>query len=220
MNLVYKKVQAVVSQFIDSAIPPALHITIPQEMAQRIRRCVPIAGPYLMKEAQVISRNYLNFIHYLLLLVVSQDTVFRILFTHWLDFCKWKGQHQAGELPFDQLQKEIHKDRRSSKSDGQTKWKPRSDSIFSRTSYDGRNDDNWIDDERGSKLMFTLSLYNETGNIYIVRSGKRGKVCKSIYNHEPLHDFFQSNVSHLPYLPEKSKPAMHQKTRFNVTDSI
>jgi phage baseplate assembly protein W len=53
VTLVHKKIQAVVSQFIDSAIPPALQISIPSELAQKIRQWSPTAGTYLIREAQV-----------------------------------------------------------------------------------------------------------------------------------------------------------------------
>jgi hypothetical protein len=149
VTLVHKKIQAVVSQFIDSAIPPALQISIPSELAQKIRQWSPTAGTYLIREAQ--------------------EVVFRVLFTHWLEFCKWKGQYQAGKLPFAELEtEEVQKlQNRTSSRGSVTSWKPRTSSIFSRASYNSRYENLWMDGPSSNKLSFSFSLYCETGQLFV-----------------------------------------------------
>ena len=197
-KLIHKKIQAVVSQFIDSAIPPVLQINIPSELAQKIRQCHPTAGTYLMREAQV--ENYsctaciLLIVLLYLLLTVMQEVVSRVLFTHWLEFCKWNGHYQAGELPFAELEKEeLQKQRRASSSDSIARWKPRTASLFSSVSYNGRHDDLWVDDQSTNRMSFSFSLYCETGQLY-VRNGKAERQLKRIASEVVLDELLQSTT--------------------------
>ena len=56
-SFIQKKAQAIISCFIDSTIPPAIQIDIPQEIADNITDRKFEASPYLFREAQVWERK-------------------------------------------------------------------------------------------------------------------------------------------------------------------
>ncbi|NXP81935.1 RGS22 protein, partial [Ramphastos sulfuratus] len=67
---VQKKITAIIDRFINSAIPPALQIDIPAELAKKILEQRKELGPYIFREAQM--------------------TVFALLFKFWPKFCKFQ----------------------------------------------------------------------------------------------------------------------------------
>ncbi|KAK7502187.1 hypothetical protein BaRGS_00006551 [Batillaria attramentaria] len=67
-SMLSQKITAIINCFIDSQIPPSLQVDLPQEMAERVLDRKYEKSPYLFREAQL--------------------TVFRILFSHWNDFCE------------------------------------------------------------------------------------------------------------------------------------
>jgi hypothetical protein len=65
-TLIEQKIEAIISCFIQSGLPPPLQIDIPPEQADRILEHRDDLGPYLFREAQL--------------------SCFRILFVQWADF--------------------------------------------------------------------------------------------------------------------------------------
>ncbi|XP_064604416.1 regulator of G-protein signaling 22-like isoform X3 [Liolophura sinensis] len=64
------KINAIINCFLDSPIPPSLQVDIPQETADKIIDRKYEKGPYLFRDAQLI--------------------VFRVLFSHWNEFCEYR----------------------------------------------------------------------------------------------------------------------------------
>ncbi|NXR05986.1 RGS22 protein, partial [Semnornis frantzii] len=75
---VQKKITAIIDRFINSAIPPALQIDIPDELAKKILEQRKELGPYIFREAQM--------------------TVFALLFKFWLKFCKFRSDAASGKV--------------------------------------------------------------------------------------------------------------------------
>ncbi|KAJ8032832.1 Regulator of G-protein signaling 22 [Holothuria leucospilota] len=71
-SLIHQKISAIIRCFIDSEIQPGLHIDITPEQADKIIDKRPKEmGPYVFRDAQL--------------------TVFRVLFSHWSDFLKYRN---------------------------------------------------------------------------------------------------------------------------------
>ncbi|KAG8441803.1 hypothetical protein GDO86_010834 [Hymenochirus boettgeri] len=78
---IQNKITAIINCFINSSIPPALQIDIPQEQADEILERRWDLGPYVFHEAQM--------------------TIFSILFKFWPEFCEFRSQLSAEKiLPF------------------------------------------------------------------------------------------------------------------------
>ncbi|KAE8599295.1 hypothetical protein XENTR_v10017130 [Xenopus tropicalis] len=67
---IQNKITAIINCFINSSIPPALQIDIPQEQAEKILERRRDLGPYVFREAQM--------------------TVFSIMFKFWPEFCDFR----------------------------------------------------------------------------------------------------------------------------------
>ncbi|KAG8133831.1 hypothetical protein E2320_011576, partial [Naja naja] len=84
------KITTIINCFINSAIPPALQIDIPQEQAQKIIEHRKELGPYVFREAQM--------------------TIFALLFKFWPMFCEFRGNLiDEAILPCLEREKKIHK---------------------------------------------------------------------------------------------------------------
>ncbi|XP_066480490.1 regulator of G-protein signaling 22 [Tiliqua scincoides] len=68
--IIQNKVTAIINCFINSSIPPALQIDIPEEQAQKIIEHRRELGPYVFREAQM--------------------TIFALLFKFWPKFCEFR----------------------------------------------------------------------------------------------------------------------------------
>ncbi|XP_039383755.1 regulator of G-protein signaling 22 isoform X6 [Mauremys reevesii] len=68
---IQNKITAIINCFINSTIPPALQIDIPQEQAQKIIEHRRELGPYVFREAQM--------------------TIFALLFKFWPKFCEFRS---------------------------------------------------------------------------------------------------------------------------------
>ncbi|XP_064010094.1 regulator of G-protein signaling 22 [Pogoniulus pusillus] len=75
---VQKKITAIIDRFINSAIPPAVQIDIPAELAQKILEHRKELGPYVFREAQM--------------------TVFALLFKFWPKFCKFRSDAASDKV--------------------------------------------------------------------------------------------------------------------------
>ncbi|XP_053415366.1 regulator of G-protein signaling 22 isoform X1 [Nycticebus coucang] len=69
-SVIQKKIKTIINCFINSTIPPALQIDIPQEQAQKIIERRKELGPYVFREAQM--------------------TIFGVLFKFWPQFCEFR----------------------------------------------------------------------------------------------------------------------------------
>ncbi|KAF7246980.1 Regulator of G-protein signaling 22 [Varanus komodoensis] len=69
--IIQNKITMIINCFINSAIPPAIQIDIPEEQAQKIIEHRRELGPYVFREAQM--------------------TVFALLFKFWPKFCEFRG---------------------------------------------------------------------------------------------------------------------------------
>ncbi|KAG8524063.1 Regulator of G-protein signaling 22, partial [Galemys pyrenaicus] len=69
-SIIHKKIMTIINCFINSSIPPALQIDIPQEQAQKIIEHRKELGPYVFREAQM--------------------TIFGVLFKYWPQFCEFR----------------------------------------------------------------------------------------------------------------------------------
>ncbi|XP_054984195.1 regulator of G-protein signaling 22 [Sorex araneus] len=69
-NTIQKKTTMIINCFINSSIPPALQIDIPQEQAHKIIEHRKELGPYIFREAQM--------------------TIFGVLFKFWPQFCEFR----------------------------------------------------------------------------------------------------------------------------------
>ncbi|XP_060133669.1 regulator of G-protein signaling 22 isoform X2 [Zootoca vivipara] len=69
--IIQNKITTIINCFIDSAIPPALQIDIPEEQAQKIIEHRKELGPYVFREAQM--------------------TIFALLFKFWPQFCEFRS---------------------------------------------------------------------------------------------------------------------------------
>ncbi|XP_062987389.1 regulator of G-protein signaling 22 [Elgaria multicarinata webbii] len=69
--IIQNKITTIINCFINSAIPPAIQIDIPEEQAQKIIEHRRELGPYVFREAQM--------------------TVFALLFKFWPKFCEFRG---------------------------------------------------------------------------------------------------------------------------------
>ena len=58
--LILQKIDTIINCFIDSVIPPALQVDIPQEMADNLIHRRKEATPYLFREAQVMWKQEFN----------------------------------------------------------------------------------------------------------------------------------------------------------------
>ncbi|NWI90207.1 RGS22 protein, partial [Pitta sordida] len=76
--IVQKKITAIISCFINSAIPPALQIDIPPEQAKKILEHRKELGPYIFREAQM--------------------SVFALLFKFWPEFCKFQSNLESEKI--------------------------------------------------------------------------------------------------------------------------
>ena len=57
-SMLSQKISAIINCFVDSQIPPALQIDLPQEMADRILDRKYEKSPYLFRESQVNEFSY------------------------------------------------------------------------------------------------------------------------------------------------------------------
>ncbi|XP_063155621.1 regulator of G-protein signaling 22 [Candoia aspera] len=69
--IIQNKITTIINCFINSAIPPALQIDIPEEQAHKIVEHRKELGPYVFREAQM--------------------TIFALLFKFWPPFCEFRG---------------------------------------------------------------------------------------------------------------------------------
>uniref|UniRef100_A0A670KAU7 Regulator of G protein signaling 22 n=1 Tax=Podarcis muralis TaxID=64176 RepID=A0A670KAU7_PODMU len=69
--IIQNKITTIINCFINSAIPPALQIDIPEEQAQKIMEHRKELGPYVFREAQM--------------------TIFALLFKFWPQFCEFRS---------------------------------------------------------------------------------------------------------------------------------
>ncbi|XP_020640989.3 regulator of G-protein signaling 22 isoform X1 [Pogona vitticeps] len=69
--MIQNKITTIINCFINSAIPPAIQIDIPEEQAQKIIEHRRELGPYVFREAQM--------------------TIFALLFKFWPQFCEFRG---------------------------------------------------------------------------------------------------------------------------------
>ncbi|CAN8183799.1 unnamed protein product [Coccothraustes coccothraustes] len=76
--IVQKKITAIIDCFINSAIPPALQIDIPPELAKKIVEHRKELGPYIFREAQM--------------------SIFALLFKFWPEFCKFQSNPESGKI--------------------------------------------------------------------------------------------------------------------------
>ncbi|XP_026561691.1 regulator of G-protein signaling 22, partial [Pseudonaja textilis] len=89
-SIIQDKITTIINCFINSAIPPALQIDIPQEQAQKIIEHRKELGPYVFREAQM--------------------TIFALLFKFWPMFCEFRGNLiDEAILPCLEREKKIHK---------------------------------------------------------------------------------------------------------------
>ncbi|NXG41193.1 RGS22 protein, partial [Psilopogon haemacephalus] len=95
--IVQKKITAIIDRFINSAIPPALQIDIPAELAKKILEHRKELGPYIFREAQM--------------------TVFALLFKFWPKFCTFRSDAASNKVL---LALERERGRRMRKEE----WKP------------------------------------------------------------------------------------------------
>ncbi|NXL66237.1 RGS22 protein, partial [Chordeiles acutipennis] len=75
---VQKKITAIIDCFINSAVPPALQIDIPTELAKKILEHRKELGPYIFREAQI--------------------TIFALLFKFWPKFCKFRSNLASDKI--------------------------------------------------------------------------------------------------------------------------
>uniref|UniRef100_A0A8C9U6C8 Regulator of G protein signaling 22 n=1 Tax=Serinus canaria TaxID=9135 RepID=A0A8C9U6C8_SERCA len=76
--IVQKKITAIIDCFINSAIPPALQIDIPPELAKKIVEHRKELGPYIFREAQM--------------------SIFALLFKFWPEFCKFQNNLESDKI--------------------------------------------------------------------------------------------------------------------------
>ncbi|XP_039184845.1 regulator of G-protein signaling 22 isoform X1 [Crotalus tigris] len=89
-SIIQDKITTIINCFINSAIPPALQIDIPQEQAQKIIEHRKELGPYVFREAQM--------------------TIFALLFKFWPKFCEFRGNLiDEAILPCLEREKKIQK---------------------------------------------------------------------------------------------------------------
>ncbi|XP_009467686.1 PREDICTED: regulator of G-protein signaling 22 [Nipponia nippon] len=94
---VQKKITAIINCFINSAIPPALQIDIPNEQAKKILEHRKQLGPYIFREAQM--------------------TIFALLFKFWPKFCKFRSNLDSDKIL---LALERKKGKKMRKKEGKT----------------------------------------------------------------------------------------------------
>ncbi|XP_058031708.1 regulator of G-protein signaling 22 [Ahaetulla prasina] len=89
-SIIQDKITTIINCFINSAIPPALQIDIPQDQAQKIIEHRKELGPYVFREAQM--------------------TIFALLFKFWPMFCEFRGNLiDESILPCLEREKKIQK---------------------------------------------------------------------------------------------------------------
>uniref|UniRef100_A0A8C4VUU9 Regulator of G protein signaling 22 n=1 Tax=Gopherus evgoodei TaxID=1825980 RepID=A0A8C4VUU9_9SAUR len=91
---IQNKITAIINCFINSTIPPALQIDIPQEQAQKIIEHRRELGPYVFREAQM--------------------TIFALLFKFWPKFCEFRS-NLADEKILPTLERKKEKKRQNFK---------------------------------------------------------------------------------------------------------
>ncbi|XP_070604214.1 regulator of G-protein signaling 22 isoform X2 [Erythrolamprus reginae] len=89
-SIIQDKITTIINCFINSAIPPALQIDIPQDQAEKIIEHRKELGPYVFREAQM--------------------TIFALLFKFWPMFCEFRGNlFDEAIMPCLEREKKIQK---------------------------------------------------------------------------------------------------------------